>query len=302
MKGIIMNSKKFDYRPEQAEIEFDWLITNQCNFDCVYCYPQIKAQTKLPPLYQVESIEKIVDTFSKTGKIVHTIISGGEPFLYPNFIELSLELTKNHFMSIYTNFSTSSVYDFLNKVNPNKVANIFPALHVEQRTKTNAISTINDYVEKVLYAQKKGFNVHGIYVLHPSLMDRFENDLAIIKKAGVNSINIKVFKGIYNDISYPEGYSDEEKNKIYASIGEYPHTKSYLSNERFFIGKKCNAGVKFFRIAPDGTITRCASIPDYHGNIYNEGVISDKEPKSCTSKKVLALTNCMSYLVDKKHS
>lgn len=298
--GTSINRYKFDFRPTEAEIEFDWLITNQCNFNCVYCYPQIKAHLKEPPHFERKPIEETAGVFDRLGKVAHIIISGGEPFMYPKFVDFASLVTQKHFISIYTNFSTSNVYEFADRVDPYRVPNVFPALHVQEREKRGGERQIADYVKKVLHFQNKGFNTHGVYVLHPSLLDRFEDDIEKLREAGVSSMNIKIYKGWFEGKIYPEGYTNEEKEKIRKFPTNYPHNTPYVLGERNFIGKPCYAGMKFLRIAPNGEVTRCASIPRMYGNIYNpEGIKLDEAPQPCTAKRVLTLTNCLSYLVEK---
>lgn len=285
--------KKFDCRPK-VDIELDWLITNKCNFDCEYCYPQLKALKNKED--SEKSIDQIVESFEKTGKIIHAIVSGGEPFLFPNFVLLVKALTKKHYISIYSNFSTSNVSDFINQIDPQKIPNLFPAYHAEQRT-IHGKTARQDFIDRCLEAQKHNFNVHVIYVLYPTLSKRAESDILLMKQQGLRSVNLKVFKGVFDGKSYPKSYTPKEKNLFEKIQGEYPYTNQYIGGKRNFCGMKCSAGVRFFRVDPEGSIARCASDRTEHGNLFGTGFHFDDKPLPCKAKEALSLTNCHNYLV-----
>lgn len=291
---------EFDHRPEGVELELDWLITNQCNFSCIYCYPQIKARIKSPAEFEKRPPGEVVEAINSLGKRTHAIISGGEPFMYPKFVDFAQLFTeKDHYLSIYTNFSTRNIYDFADRINPERVANLFPAFHSLERQNRDGHGSVEEYINKVVYCQNRGFNVHGIYVLHPTVVDRASEEVAMLKTAGVRSINLKIFKGVYEGAQYPEAYAEAVGEIFSETKSLYPHNEPYIEGKRNFQGKKCDAGRRFVKIEPNGDVFRCASIPERYGNIYSgDPIVLDSEPRPCTAKRVLTLTNCLSYLVD----
>lgn len=68
-------------------------INNYCNLNCIFCYNRSK-KPKENEYMSINTINDIVE-WAKLEKIKTIIISGGEPFLYPNFIEL-LDIIKNN--------------------------------------------------------------------------------------------------------------------------------------------------------------------------------------------------------------
>jgi len=297
--------KDYNYKPSDVELEFDWLITNQCNFYCQYCYPPIRKNVKKSKNFQFFHVKDLVKKFDLTGKICHLILSGGEPFLYPSFIEFLEEFTLRHYASIYTNFSLPTIWEFGERIKPTRIPNIFPALHITERERLGKRFTIEEFAEKFVFLMEKEFNVHAIYVLYPPLLDRFKEDFARLQLLGVNQISVKVYKGRYKGILYPEGYTKGERDKIEklekVANSAYPQKtkKFYLKGRRNFYGLPCEAGRSFLKIDANGDIFRCASINDYRGNIYDDGPIQlDELPQPCTAHRVLTLTNCLTYLVD----
>ena len=293
--------KDFDYCPEDVELEFDWLITNQCNFHCDYCYPGIRRYVKDGPHFARRPVDDVVSVFNNTGKVCHLIVSGGEPFMYPDFVDfVDGMVASRHYVSVFTNLALPAVWDFSDRIDPERVPNLFPALHILEREKRPRQFSLDEFSEKVVALQAKGFNVHCIYVLYPPLLERFEEDIDRLRRNGVLSVNAKVFKGYYEGVLYPDGYSARHQETLERVASRYPHNLSYIAGIRDFRGLRCNAGKGFLKIAPDGEVYRCASIQDHRGNIYTgEPLRLDKDAQPCTAKRVLTLTNCMKYLVDR---
>jgi hypothetical protein len=71
-------------------------------------------------------------------------ISGGEPFLDNNFVDLCGVITNKHYLSINTNHSTSNVFDFANKIDPNKTLFISSSVHITEREKRDV--KLNSYI------------------------------------------------------------------------------------------------------------------------------------------------------------
>jgi len=276
------------------KLEFDWHLTDLCNFNCEYCHPQIRLFKNRPLPYKF-SLEKVVNVFNKLDSPSHILMSGGEPFLYPNFIELCRELTMKNYITINTNFSTHDVVEFANIINPSHVVNIDAALHILERERLNL--PLSDFVSKVLFFQKKGFNIHVIYVLYPPLIKRCEKDVRKLRKYGIDKIYIKPYKGIYRGRLYPEGYSDREKKKILSIKNDYPYIRDYLTRKLCFRGEKCKAGYKSFKIEVDGSVFRCMTVKKYYGNLFKGNLKIEKKPLPCPANRVLSLAWCYRFLV-----
>ena len=277
-------------------LEFDWHLTNRCNFGCEYCHPQIKKE-----LNNIKEQEPSVELISKRFNDVEypclINMSGGEPFLYPNFVELCKELTKKHFLTINSNISTSNVIEFAEKIPSKKVVLINAAFHQPERSKINGEAK---YIENILALQENGFNVTALYVLYPPLLTRVSEDIMFLKNNGVKSISAKVFKGVYKGKLYPEGYTENEKVKILSLINDYKFNEKYMRGEMYFTGQNCNSGYRFFKIEVDGKVYRCPTIHiNSYGNFYDGTFERDSSPQPCTGKRVLVLSQCLHNLVQR---
>jgi sulfatase maturation enzyme AslB (radical SAM superfamily) len=67
-----------------------WKINNLCNFQCKYCFYEDHSEH---PLTNKHTQEEIVSAFDRTGETWTIEIDGGEPFLYPKFVDLIEKLT-----------------------------------------------------------------------------------------------------------------------------------------------------------------------------------------------------------------
>ena len=90
-KVELFNKKK---TPPWAIIE----LTDQCNFNCIWCYansgPKGQHMNK-------KKVEKIIKAFADSG-IIQITFSGGEPLLYP-YIKEAIKIAKDYGMIIHMN-------------------------------------------------------------------------------------------------------------------------------------------------------------------------------------------------------
>lgn len=283
---------------DKIDLTFDWHLTDKCNFNCIYCHPQIKAVLNRPIQHNFTP-EEILQSFNRLNKTCHIQMSGGEPFLFPNYVKFCKELTKNHYISINTNFSLPNIKEFAKEINPKKVIGLWVALHILERERLKI--PIQDFAENVVLYQNKGFNITVFYVLYPPLLNRFLNDFNKLKSMGVKNVAGKIFKGVYNDKLYPDAYNAKERHLIMSFKDDYKYSRTYLDGKMFFKGHLCDAGRKFFKIDVDGNVRRCASASGSLGNLYRRTIKISKEATPCQVNRALCVSQCLEYLINKKN-
>jgi MoaA/NifB/PqqE/SkfB family radical SAM enzyme len=275
--------------------EFDWHLTNRCNFFCEYCHPQIRYVLNKKHLDEPPPA-MVVERFNALDKVCLVHMSGGEPFEFPGFVDLCVGLSERHYISINTNLTSSDIGDFADRVPPAKVAKIIAAIHQPERELRGL--ELDAYAQNYLILRKAGFDVIALYVLYPPLLGRFAEDLSRLKSLGVDHVRAKVFKGVYQGMRYPEGYTEEQKEIVLAGSGEYPFNRPYLDGMLGFRGQACTAGVTSFKVTVTGEVRRCASVPTIYGNLYDGTFQPAVTNAPCPAKRVLVLSQCLSYLVD----
>lgn len=297
-------------------VEINWLINDYCNFNCIYCFPGSKKNEFIG----IREVNKIVDGFKKTGLRWLIYISGGEPFLSPNFLELCQKLTEDHIISINSNISHSTVYRFAELINPEKVRCVHCSLHIVERERLNLV---DDFIEKYKYLESKGFYLYASYVLYPNLIDRFRRDYAFFKSKGI-ILRPKLFRGSNNRVNpniinfpflwrfksyfildYPGAYSTRQKENIISYIKQsqkdgnfdIDHKEdlwkgrlsdiyldaSFIDGYPSFKGKYCLAGKMFVRMTPMGEVYRCYNDNYYLGNLFEGTIRLFEKPAVCAS-------------------
>jgi len=254
-----------------------WVLNQRCNFTCEYCFYTKEYLAKENPNVGKYSPEHIAKQFDNTGKNWYIYINGGEPFLYPKFIDLCEHLTQKHYVSINSNISTSNCIDFAERINPDKVYSIEASLHIQEREQRN---NLKRYIKNFLKFQENGFPIQVVYVTYPDLFDRIESDIEMLKNEGIKIINLKVFRGYYKSNYYPQAYSNEQK-KIIEKHALDKNEINILEESLSFFGKKCAAGYDFFLMDASGDVRRCSSSAKSYGNFFDGTFKSDKSARAC---------------------
>ncbi|MBU2102682.1 MAG: radical SAM protein [Candidatus Omnitrophota bacterium] len=263
-----------------------WLLGTLCNFKCDYCFNARSSASDQAAAYKKYSVKHIAQAFDDTGKIWKIKLTGGEPFLYPRFIEMCGLLAKKHLIAVNTNVSTTNIYEFAESIDPLRVYAFRASWHLLEREKTENGTKL--FIGRILHLQKKGFPVRVDYVTYPPFFSRIKKDIQFLKEGGVERIYVKVFRGKFEGKMYPDSYSIQERSLI-EELAIDQHELDILSQNYSFMGKKCSAGQRFFAMDEEGNLFRCTSAlfptrlrKKIHGNIFNGNYFFAQEPTHCT--------------------
>lgn len=261
-----------------------WWMHGRCNFSCEYCFRQ-SDHTDMPP-GEAEcgphTPERVVRRFDETGKLWHVYMTGGEPFLYPDFIGIAEGLTRRHSISFSTNLSRAEVTRFADRVDRRRVVSIDVSLHTQEREKLS--HGVRELVENLRYLQDHEFAVRLLYVAYPPLLSRMREDFERLRAEGVRRIEAKVFQGTYEGRRYPLDYSEGERALLEA-LGLSHYEREILASRVSFLGRKCIAGHRAFVMGPSGRITRCNSVQNEHGNLFEGTFRPDKTARRCPVRR-----------------
>jgi MoaA/NifB/PqqE/SkfB family radical SAM enzyme len=277
------------------DVEADWLILKTCNFRCAYCfYPPEILSAKI---HFHASVEEWREGFDSTGKTWLLHIDGGEPSLYPGFVDLCRNLSRKHYLSINSNLSGNSVLEFADTVDPKRVHYINAALHYVEREKRQSFDL---FVERVINLRRRGFHVLLSVLMTPEIIRLYPGISARLASKGLAGVP-KVMRGNWMGKEYPAAYSAEERSlflryladaqlsyaPIIAAMGESA-TIDIFADGRFvngipsYIGKRCGAGYNFVRIDQAGNVRSCNSNSTL-GSILKKNVELMQEPGLCDS-------------------
>jgi MoaA/NifB/PqqE/SkfB family radical SAM enzyme len=275
------------------EMEADWILLTTCNFRCDYCF--IAPKKLGARMARFGTPAQWADGFNATGKTWLLHLTGGEPTIYPDFVNLCGELARNHYLSLNSNLSHRCIADFAEKIDPERVHFINAAVHYDERQKK---ASLNVFIERVQKLQANRFNVLVSVVMSPVMVSLFPEVSQHFESRGLFLVP-KVMRGLYQGKRYPAAYTAGQKSlmlkylararQIYAPVSDRmgePPTIDMFSDGRFFSsacdyrGKLCGSGHNFVKIEPDGTVVRCGSRKRL-GNILQKNVSFLRAPKIC---------------------
>ncbi|MGA2093477.1 MAG: radical SAM protein [Sedimentisphaerales bacterium] len=283
----------------KADCDVLWRVNRKCNFDCDYCFRDVintdEDKRTEDPLCGKYSPEHIAKSFDDTGRIWHISMTGGEPFLYPRFMELVNALTRKHYLAVSTNLSLSSAYDFADVINPGRVTTIKANVHIMEREKVNG--GVKEFLRKFLHFQNRGFDIQLVYVTYPPVLGRIREDLLRFRGEGVRRVWVKIFQGRYQDKRYPRDYSQQQQELI-RGLGLNHFEEQILSCRVSFIGKKCEAGRRVFSMDIAGNVSRCSALAEGYGNLFEGTFIPGKSARLCSAKKCGCSYQGIRYALD----
>ena len=269
------------FNPLKRKIQ--WNLSKSCNMRCSYCFNTLEEKTSPPINLDLEIIKK---SFMRLDPSI-IVITGGEPFLIKNFVEVCEIITKKHELIILTNLSHDvDPLQFCLRINPEKILEISISLHFLFREGTYEFG---EFCYNIELLKKHKFPYRLSQIMTPEIIDGFP----IIQ----NSINSKIYpktlEGIYNGKKYPTAYTEDERITLLEIIkqvnGEEPDVymaKKILEgysdkNEITFTGKLCSSGYDDIVIVEDGTIYQCWNQLVPLGNFFEDGLLWWDEPQQC---------------------
>jgi MoaA/NifB/PqqE/SkfB family radical SAM enzyme len=261
---------------------FSWDIHWQCNYRCPYCWWQGRWDEIAIHNYY-PGREKLTEAWARIYRLygsAHIDISGGEPFLYPEFMEFINQITDYHSLTINTNLSFEAK-ELVGKVKSGR-----------KKIKINAtfhplFAGFKPFVEKASFLQDNGFQIGVSYLAWPGQI----KDIPAYRKRFANKdfqICLLTFWGDYQGKKYPAAYTEREKEIINPILGE-------RSGENFQVeplvvqGMLCNAGYLYATIHPDGQVLRCGGgswekEDSYLGNLFDKNFRLREAPYPCSSR------------------
>ncbi len=290
----------------EYEVTIELQLTRQCNYACPFCFSKslsydvkewLKKKILKKKIIEHSDIGEIVSKIERTKKKCLIGISGGEPFLFPGFLELCKKLTDKNHIYITTNLSHKNVYTFAEHIDPSKVRLLLISLHILELEKNNLTQ---DFVDKIRFLKKRGFKTEIVYVMYPPLFDRFLKEYSFFKSEGIE-ITPKPFIGTYDSKKYPLSYTEEQKEQISKFLDD--DHQALLYNDPNYEGKVCSAGKKMIIINNDGHIYRCWGECDGRlrplGNILKDEIELFQDATPCRVKHCSCVTDGLNYVIDR---
>lgn len=252
------------------KVRFSWITHYSCNYRCSYCFYSEGCGWEILKNRNVylspeEWIGHWENIYKKYGRCF-ILITGGEPFTYPNFIELIRELSNIHYpINISTN-SSGDLKSFVNQIKPERVS-LSVSFHPE-------FEKLDAFLEKLKFLRSYRFNGCVNFLAYPPFLKNLKCYVDKLDSIG-ERLKIIPFRGIYQQIAYPWGYSEEEMRLIGME-------KAWLDKIRKK-GFLCQAGKNSALLLPDGEVSRCGQVwyKFIIGNFFDPDFKLLDEPLPC---------------------
>jgi MoaA/NifB/PqqE/SkfB family radical SAM enzyme len=243
---------------DRTQIKFEWNITYDCNYRCPHCifdgkWEEYRPRTRYLPVADWMAVwERIHRRYGRAS----ILLTGGEPFSYPGFIDLVAALSRIHYpINISTN-SSGDLSAVAEKWDPARVSLSFS---FQPR-----FNTLAEVIERTRFLAEKGFSRSFInFCAYPPYLAGLDGYIEQARQAR-ETLKLVPFYGVYQGREYPAGYSDAEKKQLGLNTAWEANVMRR--------GKSCTAGKKTALIYPDGKVARCGQIGERIpvGNIFDE--------------------------------
>lgn len=242
-----------------------------CNYRCPYCFFEGKWDE-----YGKRTKYLSVDEWMAYWRRIHDkygafsiIITGGEPFLYPNFIGLIKELSQ---ISYHINISSNSSGDlkkFVEEIDPRKVS-----LSLSYQPE---FDSLEDFVQRVMFLRKYNFDGCLNFVAWPPYLKNINYIKDTLALKG-ESLKVIPFFGEYRGHNYPDSYAEEERKLIGIDESWFKKVKRMNS--------LCAAGQRTALVFPDGKVARCGRIGEdmLLGNFFDSNFKLLDTPLPCEAE------------------
>ena len=287
-----------------------WIPDLFCNYSCSYCWPGSNSPNRnhLPVEILIKGLSDLKSKVNNMGiHDFHLSFAGGEPTVYPGFLELVQsycddKTQKRQSMNVTTNLTFGDKWwnNFFEITRNLDNLTINASWHRES-VKDRDLSRIK-FLR--ISNQMKSMNRHFVItmVISPSQFDDVYFDALFFRKHGANVVirpERIMHKGIL--INHPD-YTQEMLDSIFDwnmgkpispfihvedNIIKYDDVEQAISLDKTnYKGWLCYAGSTGIRIKPNGDIGRGFGCIDKKiGNIIDNSYVLDPNPKPCITQK-----------------
>lgn len=253
-------------------VSFEWNIAYACNYRCPYCIFEGKWEEYGPrtAYHTVDEWmtywQRIFDRYGRAS----ILITGGEPFIYPDFVPLLNRLQALHYPINISSNGSSDFTAFAAACDPQRVS-VSLSFHPEHE-KLAAV------LEKSAFLKRHGFASNLINLCcWPPYVERLGEYSAQAAAAG-EKLKVIPFCGTYGGKSYPDSYTAGERRILGMNDSWETNVKRR--------GTLCAAGQRSALLFPDGKVARCGQIGERHliGDFFADDFRLMEHPLACDAE------------------
>jgi MoaA/NifB/PqqE/SkfB family radical SAM enzyme len=256
---------KFTY-----DIETDWTMFTTCNYACGYCFFDAEELGKKLEIFATNA--EWQQAFDRTNLTWLIHLTGGEPFILPEFVDLCQRLTQKHWISVNSNLTRPAVKQFAETIDPSRVSMINAGFHPVEWEKRRGYDV---FIRHFHLLKEHGFNIMASMVGDPKALLQFDEVSKILSAEGIVLVP-KVMRGMVDGKDYPRAYTDLERDifkkasaaarqayqPMLDSLSEPPTINPFDDDTRLdeimdFRGMMCSSGSRFVMMNEKGDVIQC---------------------------------------------
>ena len=254
-----------------------WEITHNCNYGCSYCIFSC-TKKRVEGELSTEECFHVIDELVKNG-FKHLKVTGGEPFIRKDLIEILEYASKYMVVDVSTNASLLSE-DLVDKLNKIKLKMIHVSLdgNKEEHESVRGINTYERTIRGLELLKKSKNKVRIGTVIHANNEDDLENLVKDSIKLSANEIIFSIMEPVEGqDKSLVKTKSNEELIENINSLKD--KYKDIIVNCNFdsqpaFV-KRCPGGDRFLYINNMGFVSPCTWVYEKNKNCISKISLRD---------------------------
>ena len=256
-----------------------WEITHQCNYGCSYCIFSCNNK-KIENELTTEECIHVIDELSQHN-FKHLKITGGEPFLRKDIIEILKYASTRLITDISTNASllTPQKIKLLNEL---KLKMIHVSLdgNKNEHESVRGNNTYERTIKGLEYLKDSTNKIRIGSVIHFNNQNNLENLVIESEKLNAREIIFSIMEPVYNqDKSLVKTISNEQLIETINSLKEKYQGRiivNYNFGKQLNYINKCPAGEKFIFINNFGQISPCTWVYENNKNCISKSSLRDK--------------------------
>ncbi len=298
-KGILISPSSRIRRPEEFKagcvtdrsffssrvFTLQWHITQQCDLHCRHCYDRSKRQ-EMTLEQGTHVLDELYDFCLKQFVYGQVTFTGGNPLLYPDFLELYRQATDRGFLTAILG-------------NPTSRAQLEEILHIQKpqyyQVSLEGMESHNDYIRGKNHFNRvikflqllKELDIYSMVMLTLTRdnqdqvlelaeflrdkVDRFNfNRLSMVGEgAALTSVDVDGYSNFLRNYK-----KAAENNPAMGLKDNFFNLLQYQDNATQFYGgcagHGCGAAFNFVSLLPDGRVDACRKFDSPMGNIFKE--------------------------------
>ena len=223
-----------------------WVTAYQCKLRCPYCFNRLndcisdEQMTGLPEPLDAENWIHIWNTYNPFAMI----ISGGEPFMVPNFVEVLAGLKPHIGICINTNL-TEDITELVEGCRPRPNLELTTTYHFDKKQ--------DNFFDNLRALKQKGFKCTANFVAYPKYLRFYEE-----YKSKVNALGLplRVMPCVHINGDMP--HTPEQTARI-KEICTEKQRNHWVGRHMVDVEFMCSGGHNHICVLPNGDTYQCAS-------------------------------------------